>query len=480
MPGTIKKVTTPFGDTYTLKGNLYTYIGEVILVHSNSGYVPDGFKVDIYKNGSIIGTKKFSSTFNTTMNGVSYDDGMTASLYVTEMNGESFGFIFDGTIYPADKPTTQSTTPKSNTVNNTDTITGTTFNSPPTADLEKKKKELKDNVVKLQKIGLPPVAEIGQQLWENMIKPKILTNRQIMKKMLMLQGQAYPEPMTEEDAQFIVYGKVYYKDGKLYDNEIEDPACVSQPTDDDYEPPIDENHPLWKKVVGMLDDIKDSLLQLGIKLGEFLIAQPQAIANMAISLSALASSVVILPFGSGLPTALSAVQTMMKTIKDLQAKTAEILPLLAILDFIALVLPKNAQSIIAQINVIIAIYLGVLTAITAVLGILEKITKALDKFKKKQDNKITAKLIANPNPVTKRSDGTELKVEASGGDWQYTFRWTDQLGNLIPLESGIEPDDDNGTRKVTPQVTTIYTCRIVDGTGTVKEVSIPVIILPFG
>lgn len=356
-------------------------------------------------------------------------------------------------------------------------VTGLTLNSPPIDSLLEKKDKLTTNVKQLQQIGLPPISTIGKQVWNNMIKPILLSERQIMKKVILMSSQSFPIPITEEDAQLIVYGKIYYRDGKLYDNDNEDDICVSKPGDEDYEPPIDQNHPLWKKTIGQIEDLKNSLEQLGIKLGEFMFAQPNAIANMVISLVALASSVTILPFGAGLPTALSAVQTMMKTIKDLQAKTAEILPLLVPLDMLGLILPKSAQAVIAQVNIIIALYLGVLTAITAILGILDNITKKLEKFKKKVDNRIKVSLKATPNPSPSRRADVKLSVEAGGGDYQFTYKWTDALGNTIPLDININPDDDDGTRIVKPQVTTIYRCRVVDSNGSATESAIPIVVL---
>jgi hypothetical protein len=481
MPGTIKKVVTSFGDTYILKDNIYTYIGEVLLVHSNSGYIPDGFKVEVYKNVGedrapiIIGTREFVSTFKTDLNGVSYT-GIDAVLYSTQWNGENFGFIFNGISYPADTPITQpTTTPKSSSTESSTESTAK-FNSPPTQDLKDKKKELKDNVAKLQKIGLPPVSEIGQQLWDNLIKPKLLTERQIEKKIILMQGQSSQIPIDEERAQLIVYGKTYYKDGILFDNDAEDPSCVSQPSDDDYEPPIDENHPLWKKIVGMLDEIKDSLLQLGIKLGEFIVAQPQAIAVMATSIIALVSSVVILPFGSGLPAALTAVQTMMSTIQSLQAKTSEILPLLVIMDYIGLILPKNAQSVISQINVIISIYMGVLAALTVILGILDSIISKLKKAKSDMENiPIKIELKSEPNPIKNKISGAVLSVEATNGAWEYTYEWTDQNGSIISKDSTLTKD--NGKRTITPKSTQQYTCKVTDSKGATQEKTFTVTVI---
>lgn len=364
----------------------------------------------------------------------------------------------------------------------TNTDSGSTedikFNNPPGLDgMKDKKNELQDKVNQLQQIGLPSVKDLGKQIWDNMIKPKLLTHRQIAKKMLILQGKSMPVPLNEEDAQLIIYGKIYYKDGQLYDNDLEDPSCVSKPTDDDYEPPLDENHPLWQKIVNMLKDIKDGLLQLGIKLGEFIFAQPQAITVIATSLISLVSSLVILPFGSGIPTALTTVQTMINTIKTLQQKTAEILPLLGIIDSIGLILPKEAQSVIAQINIIIGIYMGILTAITAILSLLDSVVNALNSTKNKMES-IPLEIEPKAEPsVVALNNTTKLSAGAKGSDWKFTYEWKDINGNIIPKDTNT---DDDGTRTVTPIIpivvtnpplpsTTKYFVKVTDSKGNIKE-----------
>jgi hypothetical protein len=351
------------------------------------------------------------------------------------------------------------------------------FNNPVGIDdMKNNKDDLQKKITQLQSIGLPSLKDLGKQIWENMIQPKILSPRQISKKILLMQGQSMNPPLSEEDAQLIVYGKVYYKDGELYDNDNEDPACVSQPTDDDYSPPLDENHPLWEKIKGMFKDIEDGLLQLGIKLGEFILAQPQAIAQIITSLISLASSITIMPFGSGLPTAITAVQTMMATIKTLQQKTAEILPLLGIIDIIGLILPKDAQAVLAQVNIIIGIYLGILTAITAILSLLGGVT---DKLQKSKDNMNNQPLKIEPkieNIIVDNQDYIKLSANATGSDWgaqtAFQYEWTDQYLNVITRDPASTGDDD-GTRTIPkPASLSSYQCKVTDGKGATEEGSI--------
>lgn len=353
-----------------------------------------------------------------------------------------------------------------------------TINSPDITSLQKEKEKTLKQINDLQEIGIP---QAGKQLVDGIwasIKKKLLTERQIAKKMLLMSTQALQEPMSEEDAQLFIYGKVYYKNGKLYDNDAEDPACVAQPDDDDYVPPIDiENNPMIKKIKTMINDLKESLKQLGIKLGEFLFALPNAIATIAVSLVALVSSAVILPFGSGIPTALSAVQTMVATIKELQSKTSALLPLLAILDTVALFLPKEAQAIIAQINVVYVFVQGILSILNTILGSLNKILSKLGAAKKKMDEqKLSVETKADPSSV-KAGENVKLSASATGSNWEFTYEWTDANGNVIGRESDITitpniPTVINTLNPVTPSTT--YTCKVTDGTGTTKTSSVAV------
>ena len=342
-----------------------------------------------------------------------------------------------------------------------------TYNSPDISSLQKSKEDLENKITETQGIGLPSTKDVAKTLWTNLIQPKLLTQRQICKKMLIMSGQFYIPPMSEEHAQLCVYGKLYYKDGKLYDNDKIVPACVAQPGDEDYMPPFDDNHPMIKKVKDMIKKFKDDLIQLGIKLGEFLFLLPVATLNITLALSSLVSSAVILPFGAGLPTALSAVQTMIQTLKQLQSKTAEILPLLAIVDVIALILPKEAQAAIAQLNLIIGLFLGVVTALLTILSLLDKVMLLFKKSKDKSDSqKIKIETKADP-PSVKINEQTKLTATATGGNWDFTYQWTDSSGKVVGNSDEITITPKIPAfiiTKVTP-LTMEYTCKVTDSTN---------------
>jgi len=130
-----------------------------------------------------------------------------------------------------------------------------------------------------------------------------------------------------------------------------------------------------------------------------------------------------------------------------------LLPLLGVLDIIGLVVPKAGQVIIAQINAIIAIILGVITALMSILGIFGIISDALSKLKKKSDDQtMKNKAKAEPSSIDKGEEST-LSSTATGGSWDYNFEWTDSNGSIIGTEQEVT---------VAPQKTTTYSCKATD------------------
>jgi hypothetical protein len=443
-------------------------------MYTYKGYTQgDTIYVDITYNDTLIKTQEFASYFKSNIDGKDYSgtEGAIASL---KYQGEIFGFSFNGNSYPAEPPIDTTTQPTTNTTTLAPikALTGATvFNSPDVTDITAKRDELQGKITSLQGIGLPGVKDIPKTLLDKVIVPKLLTQRQVAKKMLMIQGSKFSPPLAEEDAQLMIYGKVYYKGGKLYDNDVKDPACVAQPNDEDYQPPIDENNPMWQKINQMIKDLKNGLLQLGIKLGEFVLALPTAIITIAVSLVALVSSITILPFGAGIPTALSAVQTMLATIKQLQAKTSELLPLLAIIDTIALLLPASAQIVIAQINVIFVLLTTIIAGLTALLGLLGKVTSKLSKTKSKSDSQgLKLDLKAEPQLI-KLGDSTKLTASATGGDWNFNFEWSDSLGKIISTDSEvtIKPDISAINTNSNFKKSFTYNCKVSDSKGSIKQ-----------
>lgn len=458
-----------------LKGVLYEYKGYLSI---------DTIIVEIKYLGELIEEREFSKDFTTTIKGINYQ-GVEAAVKDVQYSINTFGTFSNGIKYPVDKikinlsDSITSNIPDGSLDTFSNQIENTSFNSVNDIDFKKSQKEMKEKIENFQNLGLPPIQLIPKTIWEKIIEPKLLTKRQIIKKTVMITNKSLPTPVSEEDAQLIVYGKLYYKDGVLFDNDKEDPACVAMPGDPDYHKPIDENHPLWKDIEQKIEDIKSAFKQLGTKLGEFTFLIPHTIQTIAVSIVSMTSSIIVFPPGSGIPTAITAVQNIITAIKQLQAKAAEFLPIIEIISYLLLLLPKLAQNIISTILNLFKLIIGIITALTSIMSLLDIIIKLIERLRKKQKSiKMSVKAKANPDKI-KKGETVILSAEATGGDYDYIYEWTDQEGNIISKDPNI-PDDD-GTREITPEISVSmkniiipkppfasYTCKVTDqkGSGT--------------
>lgn len=333
--------------------------------------------------------------------------------------------------------------------------------------LKDNKSKLDDNIKKIQAMGVPNPADFIISMLEK--QNLILSKRQIAKKMLILSTKSTPYPMSEEDAQLFIYGKVYYENGVLFDKDKNDDnsPCVAKPGDEDYQPPIDlKNHNLIIKIEKMIKDFKDGIKQFGAKLGEFLLQIPAAIAVIITSITALISSVMILPFGSGLPSALTAVQTMIATIKELQAKISTFLPFLEpITEAIGLLLDKAGQVIIGAINTVFGIATKITGLISGILGSLTAVTSIFAAKKKESEEQgISVDVEASDKSIV-YGQSVNLKATASGGDWSFSYQWIDSSGTVLSNSSKFS---------VTPRSTTQYTCKVIDGKNTTASDSVTI------
>ena len=369
-----------------------------------------------------------------------------------------------------------------------------TFNSPNMDTIKKIQEDLASKITTLQSIGLPGIKDIPVAIWNIVIGQFLLSPRQIAKKKLMIQGSkvqkgdntSFNKPISEEDAQLIIYGKIYYKNGKLYDKDYDISAwscwykndnyddshlsCIAQPTDEDFFPPIDDSSPLWQYAIELVKGIERDLGQLGIRLAEFIMSIPAIIATIVISLVALVSSLIILPIGAGIPPALTAVKSMITAIKEFQAKIAVFLPYMDILERLAMAISKFGQTIISQLQAVFAILAGILGTVTGVLDLLNSVTEALAAAEKiLNDQQMEAEPVANDANL-ESGESTKLDAGPSGGGWNYNYQWTDDSGNVIST-------DRKAT--VSPEKTSNYTVKLTDKTtGETKTSDIKVKVRP--
>ena len=78
-----------------------------------------------------------------------------------------------------------------------------------------------------------------------------------------------------------------------------------------------------------------------------------------------------------------------------------------------------------------------------------------------------------------------LSVTANGGDYNYTFEWTDSYGNIISNDPNLDYDD--GTRTLTPYIPSItrtlvtpsseisnYMVKVTDGNGKIATSTVQI------
>lgn len=256
--------------------------------------------------------------------------------------------------------------------------------------------------------------------------------------------------MTPEAAHFIVYGK-FKRDanGRLIDNEIEDPDCVFTKL------AMPDTHPTLGDIDKMVSDLIKALRLMGIRQAELIQDIAQFMISLPATITAIASAVVILPPGAGIPTAFSAFQAFMQNLMNLASRLGDFAQDLQFLNFLPLVIQaEKIDSIIGIVNIQINAIYALLCAIDVLLNIIPSVPSPPG-LGNTPGEPITLEIKAEPDklPIGLRQD-VVLKATATKGSWEYNFQWTDP--------SGVISTDKETRIKDGPYVTTTYTCIAVD------------------
>jgi len=288
------------------------------------------------------------------------------------------------------------------------------------------------------------------------IKQFFMTNRQIMKKIIMVGGNMSGIPDTgaadiqidEESAHMLVYGKLMIDEaGNLVDDEITFPECVHEKTK------TKDSHPMKMWIKNKKLEVSIAFDQLKSKGPEIKNATIQLTNEVAASFITLASSPVILPSGAGMPVALSALQGILSALQAYQTKIIQILPLLEPLTFVAILIPLNViDTVIGMINIFLSIINTALAAVAGILSIVDFLKNTLTSAKETMDAKVLKITKITANPAILLQGGTvKLSVAVENGSWQYEYLWTDENGNTISNE-----------KDATVSYPNIYTCKVTD------------------
>ena len=151
-------------------------------------------------------------------------------------------------------------------------------------------------------------------------------------------------PVDEKSVHIVIYGKYMMgADGKVVDNEIKFPECV------DHDRAMSLTHPTLKeKIPKMKKDIKNSIDMLKIKEAKLKDAVKLAGKQIITGISAFAAAAITIPIGSGVPTAMAALQSIVAAIATLAGSVMEIIPILGPLVDIPLLIAEAVLSIVFE------------------------------------------------------------------------------------------------------------------------------------
>lgn len=307
-------------------------------------------------------------------------------------------------------------------------------------ELPGKIQELTDTIIGVGEKISPPKSPIS------LSDSDMLSDREVMKKLLKQGGSIGGDipgqsvGMSEEIAHWTVYGKY--------------PTDPNPTTPDLTKTAIKDNHPMMENIKSMKSELKTTLSQLGQKTQEIFAATKQLITDIIQAIITLASSAVVMPFGAGVPTGLSAVMSIFSSLQAFQTKLMQVIPLLKPLTNVAILV--NSEKAEPLANAIIKALGAISDPLSLIDGLLDKLSIIGGKVASAQEETKNVKLeITNSNPiVTPETPESTLTAVATQGTWEYTYKWTSNKDTtFLSTDQQII---------VSPGVTTKYTCEVTD------------------
>jgi len=165
------------------------------------------------------------------------------------------------------------------------------------------------------------------------VESLFLTKEEIMVKILMVGGDLTGSfsgvdiGMDEETAYETVYGELQYENnctgGTQSGCVLLYPGVVNKD-----KTKVKEDHPLNTKIEKTKQEVKVAVKQKGSKTGEIKDASVQLGIEIGSAAVTIGASATIMPPGSGIPVAFSAVQSIFSSLQSFQTKVEQILPFL--------------------------------------------------------------------------------------------------------------------------------------------------------
>jgi hypothetical protein len=271
------------------------------------------------------------------------------------------------------------------------------------------------------------------------VEDAYLTDSEIQKNKVILQSSSIPENrIGDEDAQKIVNS-------------------------------MPNNHPALTDIKEKKKEVLYAVKQLGFKVAELTQGTAQLITETIAGFITIGSSAAIMPLGAGLPTAFSAVMSILSSLQAFQTKLNQLEPLLTPLkDLPTLVAPDSpALATVKTTLSSVDIALGAVTGLVSTVG---GVKDSLGGTKIPGIGDTPAEAIETPVLVwgneTIVSPGTPVWISSNpkGGSWNYKYNWTSD--NETEIMS-----NNNKSISVAPAITTKYTVAVsnADGKGVTSQ-----------
>ena len=271
------------------------------------------------------------------------------------------------------------------------------------------------------------------------------------------------EGMDKKVAYKIIYGELQYdSNGKLdHINGVvnEQKSKLKDTTKKHIDKKVKELKTSLNVIKQKSIEISKSATQLGVEIGAATVT--------------VAASAVIMPIGSGLPVAFSAVQSVFSSLQSFKTLLTQLLPFFSSLTILEFAVPKDKlNSVVTPINTGLITINTVLATITSIITIITSFQKKLQTppgVNGEPPEPIKLEINSNKNEIHQNEEVT-LSVKATKGNWQdYKYKWSSNIDSSFNSTKSTIIDK--------PLTTTIYTIKVTDsdGNSTSDKIKIDVI-----
>ena len=257
------------------------------------------------------------------------------------------------------------------------------------------------------------------------LSDSLLTKRQIAKRILIYSTD---EPMEEEDAHLIIYGKLLYdKDNKLIEDDNKYPECV------DKDNALKEDHTIYRDYVNDVQNKGMESYKKIINMGKDLktLSTYTTLKSAFTSIEIVVAGIPILGTAT-IPSTLSSIATLVQNLQQTINSIKDISKYIEDLKYLLYIIKEDSiEKVFNPINTIILSIIGVIKIIN---GIKEKIDKITDFLGDSKDNmqKLKEKSLKEIEKDNELSDEQKQEEKRKVEENFYTI--LNDIENLPPYQ----------------------------------------------